>query len=355
MPLSIELIDNAVERYWREYDRYSKLAEFVGDTCRKALESNVIRGSIQWRAKDPDRLRAKLTKYLSDGAHSEEFTDMDSVFRVLKDLAGARVTTYVEADRHKVVALIGKQFSGFADDGTVFSEDKDKAGHFYRATHCMVRLRDQDLIGRYQNLKDLGCEVQVCSLLAHVYNEIEHDLRYKPLKGNLSGSEEELLDALGHMMESGDTVINHTLVAVDQRLKANAAEFVDVFDFVVRMRPLFPTAENFANNAGQLYIVCEKLGLDSPNKIKAALNWDDQTAARGERLAGLLAEHVNPNPDIQLEVDPQSSDQLWVLILGDSDRLNRIKGMYPSGRGVGRAPRFLSMAKHLSAIPNQAG
>jgi len=348
--LRTEIIEKAVDRYWREYDRYAKLSEFVGDSCRKLLDDNVIRGSVQWRPKNPDRLRLKLQKQMANGEHAAEYTDIDSVFRVQKDLAGARITAYVETDRPKIVTLVQKRFGGFAGDGSVTTDIKDKAGHFYRATHCMVRIKDEELVGRYQNLKGLGCEVQVCSLLAHVYNEIEHDLRYKPLVGALSHKENSLLNGLGNLMEAGDIMINQTLDAVELRQKQNTAEFEDEYDFVARMRPLFPQAENLATNAGQLYELCAKLGLDSPDKLKRALNWQNDTAQNGMARAQQLAAVVNANQNIQLEIDPLSSDQILVLLLGDNKRVEQIKELYPSGRGVGRAPRFLSVAKQLQEL-----
>ncbi len=123
--------------------------------------------------------------------------------------------------------------------------------------------------------------------------------------------------------------------------------------FVV-MRPLFPQAENFATNAGQLYEACSKLGLDSPDRIKAALNWQQDTPQRGQRRAQQLSDVVNPNQDIQLEIDPLSSDQLLLLLLANNDTVERLKQLYPSGRGVGRAPRLLSVAKHLQNLPPPA-
>ena len=349
MPLTHELIEEAVERYWREFDRYAKLSEFVGDACRKLLDDNVIRGSVQWRPKNPDRLRLKLQKQMANGDHAAEYYDLDSVFRLLKDLAGTRITAYVESDRQKIVTLVEKRFDGFGDAGSVVPDMKDKAGHFYRATHCMVKIKEQDLVGRYQNLKQLGCEVQVCSLLAHVYNEIEHDLRYKPFAGTLSGKENSLLNGLGHLMETGDILINQTLEAVEVRQKQSNAEFEDEYDFVARLRALFPTADNFAANAGQLYEVCSKLGLDSPEKLKRALAWGADTAQKGKELTQQLADEVNANPNISLEIDPLSSDQLLILLLQDTQRVESLREMYPAGRGYGRAPRFMSVAKQLEA------
>lgn len=351
MPLSEELIEAAVDRYWREYDRYAKLSEFVGDACRRLLDDNVIRGSVQWRPKNPDRLRAKLKKQMAGNEHANEYGDADSVFRVLKDLAGVRITTYLESDRDRAVQLLVKRFSGMPPDEAVMPVNKDSPDNFYRATHCMVKLREEDLVGRYQNLEGLGCEVQVCSLLAHVYNEIEHDLGYKPLTGKLSKQEQDLLKALGNLMRTGDIIIDQTLRAVEERQTQNQAGFEDEYDFVARLKPLFPRAENFAEHAGQLHEACKGLGLDSPDKIRAALRWqEEQTALEGADLAQRLADFVREKGVGQLQIDPKSSDQLLLLLLQDVDRVEQLRKLYPSGRGIGRAPRFLSIAKRLGEM-----
>lgn len=352
MALTQQIIDQAAERYWRESDRYAKLAEYVGEACRRLLKDNVIRGSVQWRAKDAGRLKGKLEKQMAKGDHAEEYTDVDSVFEVIKDFAGVRVLTYVEGDRGKVVELIRGRFAGTAADGSVDPVKKDGENGFYRATHCTVMLRADDLGVGYENLKGLACEVQVCSLLAHVYNEIEHDLRYKTLSGDLSQKENEILNALAKQMEIGDTNINHVLDAARERQESNQAEFEDQYDFVARMRKDFPEASNFAANAGQLFELCDRLGLNSPEKIRDAVCWDDKSAAQGSQRVQELATRINANEDIQLQVDPESSDQLLVLLL-TPERVKRIRELYPSGRGIGRAPRFLSVAKHLNQQPSQ--
>ena len=35
MALNADTIKGAVDRYWREFDRYAKLSEFVGEACRQ--------------------------------------------------------------------------------------------------------------------------------------------------------------------------------------------------------------------------------------------------------------------------------------------------------------------------------
>lgn len=345
MALTHEVINQSVERYWREFDRYAKLAEFVGEACRQLLEQDVIRGSVQWRAKNPERLRTKLEKWITDPKYAH-VSSVDGVFSELKDLAGARITTYVESEKDTVVTSLGKRFDGL-DGSDVCPEVKDLPESHYRATHCLVTMKPDDFVGRYENLRGVGCEIQVCSLLAHVYSEIEHDLRYKPLSGELSEQEATLLDGLGHLVATGDVIINQTLHAVANRQSTNTDKFEDEYDFVTRMRELFPHASSFASNAGQLYDVCTKMELDSPEKIRKSIQYDEATtpdAAKQE--AETLAVRIAADGG-QTKVEPESSDQLLILLLKDEDRVTKLKEHYPSGRGVGRAPRFLSISKRM--------
>ena len=344
MAISHEIINQAVERYWREFDRYAKLSEFVGEACRQLLEQDVIRGSVTWRAKNPERLRAKLEKWITDPKY-QNVASVDDIFRELKDLAGARITTYVESEKETVIASLGKRFDGIGQS-EVCPEVKDHPASHYRATHCLVTMRPEDLVGRYENLRGVGCEIQVCSLLAHVYSEIEHDLRYKPLSGILSDQEKKLLDGLGHLVATGDVIINQTLLAVANRQAENTDKFEDEYDFVTRMRALFPRAGKFAANAGQLYDVCGKLGLDSPDKIRQAIQYDNNTPDNALREAETVAGKVAADGG-QTRVETDTSDQLLILLLKDKDRVAKLKELYPSGRGVGRAPRFLSIAKRM--------
>lgn len=53
---------------------------------------------------------------------------------------------------------------------------------FYRGVHCQVCLPEEELVGDFDNLPGTSCEIQICSMMAHVWNEIEHDVAYKPLR-----------------------------------------------------------------------------------------------------------------------------------------------------------------------------
>jgi ppGpp synthetase/RelA/SpoT-type nucleotidyltranferase len=188
MPPTEELIQKAVARYSREFDRYLKLAARVADICRSEIvEGNAIRAQVTARAKSPKSLDGKLRRLVKEDK-LKTTDNVSQVFRLVGDLAGVRVSTYGMGDEGKVVTEITRRFTG-KNGVAVTPEKKDKhiedPANFYRATHCEVFLRPDELVGTYANLTETPCEIQVGSMMAHVWNEIEHDMGYKPLSGPL--------------------------------------------------------------------------------------------------------------------------------------------------------------------------
>lgn len=198
--ISEPTITEAVARYQREYDRYLKLCSRVADVCRyEVIEANAIRAHVTFRAKSARSLENKLRKFAQAG--KKEMPTVDSVFDQVRDLAAVRIATYVQTDESKVTEAVCRRFVGI-EGGAVGLDVKDKhtnnPANFYRATHLEVFLPTQDIVGTYANVDGVPCELQVCSMMAHVWNEIEHDIGYKPT-GDLSPVEKETLVNIGHL------------------------------------------------------------------------------------------------------------------------------------------------------------
>lgn len=335
MPLNEEKIKECEMRYSRERDRFQKMADIVYQKCCEIVyEKLTIRATVQRRVKTESSFVGKIRK-------KQDFTTAEEVFTGIKDLAGVRIATYLESDREKVVNEI-KNFFGGGEGTEIVVKEKDEKDKHYRATHCQVFLLEEDLAGNNKNLKDTTCEIQVCSLLAHVFNEIEHDLQYKPNSGALSDSEKDLIDQLALLTKAGDTTIKLLLAARDQRLSEKTGEFEDVFDFVARMRNEFKGSAVFSGNAGQLYDELQSLNLKSLKQIREAICVD------GEELANIcqreyerLKEYDDKNCKNLLEDD--SSDLLLVGLL--SKKWEVILDRHPTGRGKGRPSRLVQIAK----------
>lgn len=339
-------IEKAINRYIRERDRYTKLADVVFEKCRGIVSRSGVRATVQRRTKDPESLQRKLKTWYTDEEKKKRVSDEDTIFGSIGDLAGVRITTYLESDRDIIVKEVTEDFAG-PNGGTspiIDKKDGNAKGRFYRATHCQVVVPAEDLEDRDSNIASESCEVQVCSLLAHVWNEIEHDLRYKPMNGSLGKIEERLLDQLGQLTTAGDLSIQTLLEATEERLAKLGGDFTDVHDFVARMRPFFPNASRFALHADQLFEEATLLGLDSPDSLNRELALDDNPEGRAADLLPGLAQQVGSSATL----DPESSDMLLALLL--EKRADEIVKLHPTGRGRGRPTRLVLIARRYASV-----
>lgn len=315
MTISDDTIKKAVQRYHREYDRYLKLSARVAEICRsEVVEGNAIRAQVTSRAKSPKSLEGKLRRFAIVGKKS--MADVDAVFDQIRDLSAVRIATYEQRHEDQIVSLVAGRFIG-ANGAPPVAERKDKnlqdPGNFYRASHLEVFLKPADIVGTYANVADVPCEIQVCSMMAHVWNEVEHDLGYKPATGVLSEQERRFLTMLGQSVRMGDNTIQSLFAETERRQREQGGAFTDVYDFVARLRRSFPGVEDFGRHAGALFEAFVPIRLVSPDSIQKALGLPGPLTAAGERATRDLSERLDSKGRFQL--DPSSSDLLLVLLL----------------------------------------
>ena len=357
MPFDLNLIPPAVARYHRERDRYVKLADRVAQICRDDIcDQNAIRAQVTFRVKSEKSLEGKLKRFSQ--SDDRNYSDVDDIFHNISDLAGVRIAAYREEDCEKIIQHLEREFSG--PDGQIVIDRKDKKRpeneSYYRAIHAQICLPKDDLVGTYDNVGDISCEVQICTMIAHVWNEIEHDIGYKPELGSPSSDEAYYLAQLGKIVRQGDYTVSLLLAANDHRSSARAddglplathADFVDVHDFVSRMREFGEGAmPKFSENSGQLFDLLVDLDLANPRKLTDNLaNFDPQDAKSKIRSFNISAGKAGAEG---LKLDPLSSD---LLLIGLLDKnlpviLAELKGR--AGRGRGRPSRLHRIAIRYS-------
>lgn len=339
MPISETVILPSVARYYRERDRYIKLAARVADICRASIvEGNAIRGQITYRTKTVRSFEGKLQRFAK--RDDKNFESVEEVFEKVGDFAGVRVATYQPEDELRVANAIRELFTG-PDDGQLDIELKDKldpaASQFYRATHCQVFLREEDLVGDYGNLRGASCEVQICSMMAHVWNEIEHDIGYKPEGGGPGDAERGLLEVLGHLTRSGDAAITQLLAANYARMTAQTGDFSDVHDFVARLRAHFPDAD-LSVNAGQAFDEANLLGLTSVEKIERELGAKALDPIVASTKISEFNKFLGASGSPELALNAGSADLLLISMLATFSA--EIQENHPAGRGKGRPARI---------------
>jgi ppGpp synthetase/RelA/SpoT-type nucleotidyltranferase len=319
------------------------------------VEGNAIRATVSGRAKDKESLRAKLLRFMDNPAKQALIHGVDDVFAQLGDLAAVRVSTYFEADRERVVELLkgefvnrsGQRLGSAAEDievkPPVPGQPTGKSSPNYRATHCMAYLPESEMKGAGDNLRGTPCEIQVCSLLAHVWNEIEYDLGYKPHSGELNAEERECLDELAQKTREGDAIIARLVKAAEEKLKVSDAEFKSVDDFYQRLKELVPMSAEPRAQLSELYYEMVRYGLNSPRKVVERLltdGWENRAIAL---LAGLNIQHVF---DQRMELT-KAQDTLSMLFAAEFSKqiiTQQKKSRLPETRLVKLAKRLTGVA-----------
>jgi ppGpp synthetase/RelA/SpoT-type nucleotidyltranferase len=211
MPLTDLQIGRLVEKYLREQDRYEKMASTVHRLLQQQLRENAIHALVTFRAKDERSFRGKLLRE----RNRIEYSDVEQeFFPRLLDLAGARVLLYRPEDVDPTCALIERMFLVPAESR--YRKDHN-APNGYRARHRVATLREEVLRNELRNLTGVHCEIQVTTIIDHIWNEPEHDIRYKSATGAPSAEQGAFLRSLRSQLNSVvDTVTGLTEATTEE-------------------------------------------------------------------------------------------------------------------------------------------
>lgn len=206
--LTTPQIQRLVARYRLEYARYDATARSVEEKLRKTLGHERVRALITSRAKDAESLRGKLERKRAKYEFSRLEADLGSV---VTDLAGVRVILYDDQDTERVAALIKSTWKGVTD------EPHDGQ---YKARHFTVMVAEPES----RSIDGARCEIQLTSLSAHAFNELEHDIIYKNHDVDPGPDVREKLKMLEHATDTLQLVIRQLLAARNEELVAGKTE-----------------------------------------------------------------------------------------------------------------------------------
>lgn len=318
-------IDEVLEFFEsKEVDRLVKMIRLVTVRMEQELNEVEILARVSSRVKSTSSLRGKLQKWADDPEKVERLIgDPEQILARVSDLAAARVMTYTENDRDVVAEIAQRVFRsppGFQrafdlekkeDDPRIYGNSRNH----YRATHMMISIHETDLNGEFANLKRDQCELQITSLLAHVWNEIEHDTNYKPLSGKLSDLELDAIDSLGHLTKTGDNIIKSLLRAREVRndreednFKRDNARFSRSEDLSTFLDEHYGKSINgkpfdFQYGASELLALLSAINWHHPHNVASHFSPRFLLEARKEavKLKKYLEENDRKKPNIVLD------------------------------------------------------
>lgn len=203
-------------RYLREMARFEKTAAAVAERLRRELRAEGhLRYLLSFRAKHPDDLREKLRRKSEDRDPRYTFESLsDDIGNVVTDLAGCRVVVYSVPDEGRVSELVRRVFTlPHRDDAKPLPLRRPNG---YQATHTLVLAPEG-----YEDASVRGtiCEVQVATVAAHLFNELEHDITYKRLGHPATAPEKRLLASVERTCKVADHLVEQLL---DERARGKA-------------------------------------------------------------------------------------------------------------------------------------
>jgi ppGpp synthetase/RelA/SpoT-type nucleotidyltranferase len=293
------VIEDFIARYRKEYDFYDQAARLVGQLLEANLQTAGIRSMVTSRAKSITRLETKVLQRST----SKGYKCVDDIFTDIVDLAGARVALYFPGERGQVDLLIKSLFNVIGSpkefpDGSKPAYEKRFSG--YRASHYRVQLRESTLSDIQKRYAEARVEIQVASVLMHAWAEVEHDLVYKPLQGELSPSEYAILDELNGEVIAGEISLELLQKAGEARVSADDRPFSNHYDLaaylVDRAAPILknPLGDSALGRVDLLFELLSKLDMATPRDITpyiSVLNADTERRPVAEQIVDqILAE-----------------------------------------------------------------
>jgi len=178
---------------------YADLARTVASILTAAIKAdpNLRLQHVQHRAKDPERLKAKL----ADRAVEES----DSMETAVKDLAGCRIILYTNSHVSMFLnsGIVRDNFDVDWERTKIHhpKPDADKANELFISNNYVVKLKEARVsLPEYSGFRELWCEVQVQTSLNHAWSEMAHDTIYK--KPQLHGFGGRLMQGIEERMQT---------------------------------------------------------------------------------------------------------------------------------------------------------
>ncbi len=218
--LPMTIINNFITHYKKEYDYYEMVSKLVAQKIETVLHESGIRAIVTYRAKNPERLLTKLQQRNEE--RDIKYSCLEDIYSDICDLSGVRVALYFPSDRNKVDTIIKDSFQLLSNPKVFPSNAKtptyEKRFSGYWAKHYRVKLKENTLSDSQQRYALAKTEIQVASVLMHAWSEVEHDLVYKPLNGNLSNEELAILDELNGLVLAGEIALERLQAAGASRI-----------------------------------------------------------------------------------------------------------------------------------------
>ena len=238
------VIDAFVARFDADRAHYEKLCADMEKRIRQILKPSGILALVTARVKDSDRLKQKLINRDRGRCDSGKapYGSPEELFLDIPDLIGIRIALYFPGDTAKVDEILTAKFpvvkkkvfpepadnySALAADGYTAHKRKIYPGYDNRRFdgYCAVHYRIRCPRQPAELPHPITIEIQVASVLMHAWSEVEHDLAYKKMMGDVTEAEYACLDEINGLVMAGEIALNRL-----SRLSRSRIQSTQTFD-----------------------------------------------------------------------------------------------------------------------------
>jgi hypothetical protein len=207
-----------------------------------------------------------------------------------------RVALYFPAERDQVDTVINNSFHLLEprkDFPDVENKPSGKKFSGYSAAHYRLQLKKEKLSESDRRYGLARVEIQVASVLMHAWSEVEHDLVYKPLEGELSADEYAILDQLNGMVIAGEIALETLQRAGERRVAESERTFMNHYELAAHLLSRAdiisdgPVSDSGLGRVDLLFALVRRLEIDTPARLAPYLE-----ALHGNLELRPLAEQV---------------------------------------------------------------
>jgi len=294
------VIEEFMHEFRMEQEKWSTLAQRVHAKCNQLLEQNNIRAICTWRCKEEKSLREKVIKisgerrkpkFVSGKEQPPEgpYRKVNDIHNDLVDLAGVRIALYFPNQSRDVDEMImsffqiieKREHTGSKQSNTGMANLISKKPKFtgYIAQHYIVSVKHRfEMFGLLaEDLPSaLPCvEIQVTSLILHVYYEIEHDIAYKRGGTKPSLHQTEVLDALNGLVKTGEALIENVYKSgtaiLHERKPQDSFKNAYELEVFLSSKNFLYEAPLYGSSVKVLLHFLQRLEMSSPNNLTPIL------------------------------------------------------------------------------------
>ncbi len=314
----MSVIDNYIKSYRLKLNLYQEASQICARQCEAGLDSLGIKSIVTYRAKRTDRLREKLLKRI---AEKVKYNSVEEIHKDIADLAGVRIALYFPGNQKEVGRFIESQFDltrppkVFPRDSKTYRPIPEKKFRGYSAIHYIVNLKKSILPKSQHRYLNTPIEIQVASVLMHAWAEVEHDLIYKPIHGELSDDEYAILDELNGLVLTGEISLQRLQKAVETRVGEKTRKFRNHYELasylLEAVKPIVIDMpdEPPMGRVDLLFRLLKEANLDTPVNVAPLIKALQQVTEQRPIAEQITDEILAANPNLYETYDQIRSEQ----------------------------------------------